>query len=170
MDSGSEWKMLKQVGLINYILFCGDREQVFKTAETPFRLTYGCEAIISVEIGELSWRRMKTLKEEEEEKNNEALAVELDLIDEVRVQDMATKQLIAAKYNRIVKSKSFEKDDLVLRRADIGNKNVRDGKLAANWEGPYKVKEKLGKGAYILETIEKKPVKRTWNTNKLNQY
>ncbi|KAI9083344.1 hypothetical protein K1719_034710 [Acacia pycnantha] len=83
-----------------------------------------------VEIGQPSWRRVKALQEEE---NNEALAAELDLIDEVRVtthyHDMATKQLIAARFNKKVKPRSFEKGDLVLRRADIGNKNANDGKL-----------------------------------------
>ncbi|KAK4253884.1 hypothetical protein QN277_010509 [Acacia crassicarpa] len=83
---------------------------------------------------------------------------------------MATKQLIAARYNKKVKHWSFEKGDLVLRRPDIGNKNARDGKLAANWESPYRVREKLGKGAYMLETLEKKLIKRTWNADKLKVY
>ena len=42
--------------------------------------------------------------------------------------------------------------------------------MAANWEGPYRVKEKLDDGAYILETLARKPVKRTWNANKLKMY
>lgn len=62
--------------------------------------------------------------------------MDLDLIDEVRVaahcRDMAAKKLILAKYNRKVSPQSFDKGSLVLRRADIGNKNARDGKLAAN--------------------------------------
>ena len=61
----------------------------------------------------------------------------------------------------------FHRGDLVLRRADVGNKNTKDGKLAANWEGPYWVKAKLDKGAYTLETLARKPIKRTWNANKL---
>ena len=56
------------------------------------------------------------------------------------------------KYTRKARPRSFNQ----------GNKNARDGKLAANWEGPYRVKEKLDDGAYILETLAKKPVKRTF--------
>ncbi|KAI9117909.1 hypothetical protein K1719_011051 [Acacia pycnantha] len=83
---------------------------------------------------------------------------------------MAAKQLVAAKYNRKVRPRSFDRGDLVLRRADVENKNARDGKLVANWEGLYWIKEKLEKGAYILETLGRKPVKRTWNADKLRVY
>ena len=72
-----------------------------------------------------------------------------------------------AKYNRRVKPQSFEKGDLVLR---IGNKNPKDRKLIVNWEGPCWVKEKLNKGAYVLEMLEKKLIKRTRNADKLKVY
>ncbi|KAI9100725.1 hypothetical protein K1719_024087 [Acacia pycnantha] len=98
-------------------------------------MTYGCEAMIPVEIGQPSWRRLRTL-EKREGVDSKALATELDLVDEIRVtahcRDMATKQLIIARYNQKVRPRSFDKGDLVLRRADVGNKNTRDGKLAAN--------------------------------------
>ncbi|MCI89481.1 gypsy retrotransposon integrase-like protein, partial [Trifolium medium] len=51
------------------------------TGETPFRLAYGTEAIIPVEIGEPSRRTEQPL---DEEMNNEALREELDLVEEIR--------------------------------------------------------------------------------------
>ncbi|KAK4276422.1 hypothetical protein QN277_019368 [Acacia crassicarpa] len=142
------------------------------TGETPFRLTYGCEAMIPVEVGEPSWRRLQVVQEEQA--NDKAIAAELDLIDEVRTaahfKDLAAKQLIIARYNKKVGPRSFKKNDLVLRRADIGNKNARDGKLAANWEGPYRIKEQLEKGAYTLESLDGKAIKRTWNADKFKAY
>ncbi|KAI9125272.1 hypothetical protein K1719_003888 [Acacia pycnantha] len=143
------------------------------TQETPFRMTYGCEAMIPVEIGRPSWRILRIL-EEGEGSNSNALATELELVDEVRTtahfRDMVAKQLIAAKYNRMVRPRTFDRGDLVLRRADVGNKNAKDGKLATNWDGPYRVKEKLDKGAHILETLARKSIKRTWNVDKLRVY
>ena len=72
--------------------------------------------------------------------NDDALKTNLDLIDEIRVtahcRELAAKQLLAAKYNRKVRPRAFNRGNLVLRRANIGNKNAKDGKLAANWEGP----------------------------------
>jgi hypothetical protein len=39
-----------------------------------------------------------------------------------------------------------------MRRARVENRNARDGKFKANWEGPYWVKSANAKGAYHLET------------------
>lgn len=64
----------------------------------------------------------------------------------------------------------LEVGDLVMRWADIGEKNASQGKLDLNWEGPYWVIAKTGRGAYILETLEKKPIPRTWNGTKLERY
>ncbi|KAI9124400.1 hypothetical protein K1719_004322 [Acacia pycnantha] len=80
------------------------------------------------------------------------------------------KQLIAARYNKKVRPRTFQPGCLVLRRADIGNKNSKDGKLAANWDGPYRVRETLERGAYILENLDGAPIKRTWNADKLKVY
>ena len=51
------------------------------TAETPFRLTYGTEAVIPVEIMEPS---RKTEVPLDEELNNQDLREELDLVEEIR--------------------------------------------------------------------------------------
>ena len=47
--------------------------------------------------------------------------------------------------------RDFERNDLVLRRNDISLPTQGEGKLATNWEGPYRVREVLGKGTYKLE-------------------
>nr|XP_025692462.1 uncharacterized protein LOC112794697 [Arachis hypogaea] len=118
------------------------------TKETPFRLTYGLDAVIPVEIGEPSPRLL--LKGVEE-------AVEKNLIDEARemahLTETALKQRMALRYNTKVLKRKFEPNDLVLRRNDIGPPTPGAGKLAANWEGPYSIKEAMGKGAFKLERL-----------------
>nr|XP_025641265.1 uncharacterized protein LOC112736143 [Arachis hypogaea] len=135
------------------------------TKETPFRLTYGLDAVIPVEIGEPSPRLL--LKGVEE-------AVEKDLIDEARemahLTETALKQKMALRYNTKVLKREFEPNDLVLRRNDIGLPTPGQGKLAANWEGPYRVKEAIGKGAYKLEKLDGKEVLRTWNASNLRRF
>ena len=54
------------------------------TGETPFRLTFGTEAIIPVEVTLTSFR----VKTYEDQKNQNELNNNLDLIDEVRVEAM----------------------------------------------------------------------------------
>ncbi|XP_015955678.1 uncharacterized protein LOC107480072 [Arachis duranensis] len=135
------------------------------TKETPFRLTYGVDAVIPVEIGEPSPRLL--LKGVEE-------TVEKDLIDEARemahLTETALKQRMALRYNTKVLKREFEQNDLVLRRNDIGLPTPGEGKLAANWEGPYRVKKVMGKGAFKLERLDGKEVPRTWNADNLRRF
>ncbi|XP_015967214.1 uncharacterized protein LOC107490929 [Arachis duranensis] len=108
------------------------------TGETPFRLTYGVDAMMPVEVGELSPRLLLGRVEE---------AVEKDLVDEARemahLSEAALKQRVALRYNAKVLGREFEQNDLVLRRNDIGVPTHGEGKLAANWEGPYRSKRRL---------------------------
>ncbi|GAU49214.1 hypothetical protein TSUD_369830 [Trifolium subterraneum] len=106
------------------------------TGETPFRLTYGTEAVIPVEIGEPSSRIEYP---PEEDINDELLSEELDLVEELRtgasLREATLKQKIAARHDKRVIKREFEVGSLVLRR---NQKDSREGKLAANWEGPYR--------------------------------
>ena len=50
------------------------------TGETPFQLTYGNEAVIPAKIGLTSYR----VDNHDEARNDEAIRLQLDLVDEVR--------------------------------------------------------------------------------------
>jgi hypothetical protein len=64
----------------------------------------------------------------------------------------------------------YSVNDLVLNRASIGLKNAKDGKLAANWEGPYQVIRSKQKGAYALESFQGRELPRTFNAADLRRY
>uniref|UniRef100_A0A2N9FY65 RNase H type-1 domain-containing protein n=1 Tax=Fagus sylvatica TaxID=28930 RepID=A0A2N9FY65_FAGSY len=83
------------------------------TKETPFKLTFGTEAVIPVEIG-LTTLRTTFHKEEENEG-------------------------AASYYNTKVKLRRFEVGDWVLRKVTQATKDPSQGKLGPNWEGPYKI-------------------------------
>ncbi|CAJ2634768.1 unnamed protein product [Trifolium pratense] len=138
------------------------------TGETPFRMVYGTEAVIPVEVGEPSRRTEQPL---EEEMNDEALREELDLVEEIltgaSLWEATLKQKIAARHDVKVIKREFEVGSLVLRR---NAKDSQDGKLAANWEGPYRVIDKTENGAYYLEDLRGKKLPRPWNAQKLKQY
>ncbi|XP_072072016.1 uncharacterized protein [Arachis hypogaea] len=126
------------------------------TGEMPFPLTYGVDVVIPVEIGKPNPRLLLGGVEE---------AVEKDLIDEAREKahllEAALKQRVALRYNGRVLNRNFEQGDLVLRCNDIRLPTPREGKLAANWEGPYRMREALGKGAYRLERLDGHKIPRT---------
>ncbi|GJT94753.1 reverse transcriptase domain-containing protein [Tanacetum coccineum] len=130
--------------------------------ETPFSLTYGTEAVIPAEIG------MPTLRTTDIDltKNNEALEMNLDLIEERReqaaIQEAKSKKKMEKYYNSRVRGTSFKPGDMVYRSNEASH--ARDeGKLGPKWEGPYEVKESLGKGAYKLKDCKGNEMPRTWN-------
>ncbi|CAJ2653385.1 unnamed protein product [Trifolium pratense] len=138
------------------------------TGETPFRLTYGTEAVIPVETGASSFRTEVPLEGED---NHEMLREELDLLEELRdgaaLREATLKQKIAKRHDKKVIKREFDVGTLVLRR---NQKDSREGKLAANWEGPYRVRAKTENGAYYLEDLYGKEIPRPWNAEKLKQY
>ena len=66
------------------------------TGETPFRLTYGTEAVIPAEVGLTSYR----VHNHDESRNDETMRLQLDLLDEVR---SAAEQRIARYQDRMAR-------------------------------------------------------------------
>ena len=86
------------------------------SGETPFRLVYGSEAIISAKVGLISYK----MGNYEKSRNDEAMHLQLDLVDKVRAifeQGLARYQNLMAKhYNSKVRHRDFQVGDLVLRK------------------------------------------------------
>ncbi|RDY09020.1 Retrovirus-related Pol polyprotein, partial [Mucuna pruriens] len=137
------------------------------TNETPFRLTFGTEAMIPVEIGEPSPRTALF----EPSKNEEELRANLDLVQEAKeiahVKEYAIKARAARKYNQRVIPREFKTGDLVLKKITM---TASRNKLTPLWEGPFRVIDEVGRGAYKLESLERKALPRTWNAASLRMY
>ncbi|GJT75886.1 hypothetical protein Tco_1042611 [Tanacetum coccineum] len=99
---------------------------------------------------------MPTLRtaEIDQTKNNEALGINLDLIEERReqtaIQEAKSKKKMEKYYNSRVRDTSFKPGDMVYHSNEASHAKD-EGKLGPKWEGPYEVKESLGKGAYKLK-------------------
>ena len=140
------------------------------TGETSFRLTYGSEAVILAEVGLTSYR----VHNHDENKNDEAMRLQLDLVDELRAtakQRLARYQDRMAKYyNSRVRHRDFQVGDLVLRKVMGTDRDPTQGKLGPNWEGPYRVASWQRKDTYHLETLEGQKLPHPWNTEHLRKY
>jgi hypothetical protein len=94
------------------------------------------------------------------QENEQLLREDSDMVEEIReaarIKELSRKQQVTQRYNLIVVPIIFQTSDLVLRRVSIGNRNAKDGKLRANWEGPYRVRSVAANGAYHLETLKGK--------------
>jgi hypothetical protein len=77
---------------------------------------------------------------------------------------------MAKYFNRKVNPRSFKVGDLVLRKVTLATRDPVEGKLAPNWEGPYKVIECRRPGAYYLEDSTGKALPRPWNADHLKKY
>ena len=140
------------------------------TGETPFRLTYGNEAVILVEIGLTSYR----VDNHNEARNEEGIRLQLDLVDEVRAiveqrlaryQDRMTKH-----YNSRVQHRDFKVGDLVLRKVMGATRDLMQGKLGPNWEEPSRITSWQRKGTYHLQMIDRQKLPHPWNTEHLRKY
>ena len=102
------------------------------TGETPFRLTYGNEVVIPAKIGLTSYK----VDNHDEGRNDEAIRLQLDLVDEVRAtaeQRLVRYQNRMAKhYNSRVRHKDFKVGDLILRKVMGAARDPTQGKLSPN--------------------------------------
>nr|GEU59427.1 reverse transcriptase domain-containing protein [Tanacetum cinerariifolium] len=136
--------------------------------DTPFSLTYGTEAVIPAEISMPTLRTAKV----DLVQNNEALEINLDLLEERRdqaaIREAKSKDKMEKYYNSKVRSASFKPGDLVYRNNNASHAEYT-GKLGPKWEGPYKVTKALGNGAYKLRDRDGKQLPRTWNVSNLKK-
>lgn len=102
------------------------------------------------------------------------MALGLDLLEEkreaARLRNRSYQPDIAKSYNRKVRTRTFQEGDWVLRRVFDNTKDKAAGKLAPGWEGPYKVIEVRGAGAYRLEDCHGKVQPNCWNALHLKIY
>jgi len=117
------------------------------TGETPFNLTYGTDAMLPIEVSEPILRRQI----EDWSVNNECLKAKLYLIEELRekakIREEAVKRRACKRFNAKVRPRTFSEGDLVWRMRTDARKDPAQGKLAPNWEGPFRVIENLKNGA-----------------------
>ena len=106
--------------------------------------------------------------------NEEQLCLNLDLIDEVRMdaeQRIARyKNLMAKQYDAMVKLRHFNIRDLILKRVSLTTKNSAHRKLGPNWEGPYKVINCKRQGLYYFEALDGRKLEHPWNVEHLRRY
>ncbi|VFR00756.1 unnamed protein product [Cuscuta campestris] len=137
--------------------------------ETPFSLTYGCEARLPIEAEFPTFRESNYQPQQNEEDH----LAELNLVEERRMAaevKMSTYQQVVKKYHdNKVGPRYFQVGDEVLRRREASRPSD-GGKLAKNWEGPYRVRAIIRPGTYRLETLEGVPVERTWNSHHLRKF
>ena len=110
------------------------------------------EAVLPVEIEIPSLKVLSQLKFSEAEWNQQRCE-QLNMIDERRLRAIchgqAYQKRVAKSFNKKVKPRHFEVDDLVVKKLIPNNSDPR-GIFTPNYEGSYIVKKILPGGALIL--------------------
>ena len=140
------------------------------TEETSFKLAYGSETVIPAKVYMANHRVMKY----QDEENEEQLCLNLDLIDEVRMdaeqRTARYKSLMTRQYDAVVKPRCFNIGDLVLKKVSLATRNLAHGKIGPNWEGPYRVINYKRQGSHYLEALNGQKLEHPWNVEHLRRY
>jgi hypothetical protein len=140
------------------------------TDATPFSLAYGSEAVIPAEVGSPSF----WVSHYNSGLNDEGIKLNLDLlqerIDEAQVTWAAYQNRAAGYFNKTVNPWKFQLGDWVLTKVSPITKEPTEGKLGAQWEGPYKVIQCHEKGAYHLIDTTGRRLPRAWNAEHMKKY
>ncbi|XP_016192864.1 uncharacterized protein LOC107633779 [Arachis ipaensis] len=156
--------------LIPEILWSYNTTPQTTTKGSPFRLVYGSECMILLELNQGSMRT----EHFDGDSNEQTRRVELDLIQKGHyVTELRQKSMQLAmkqQYDKIVRPRTLKEGDLVLIQLEDIQKPPRHGKLATTWEGPFRIAKVIGEGAYCLETLSRTTILNTWNISSLKYY
>ena len=102
----------------------------------------------------------------------------MDNIDEVSDKRLqALKEIekdkfrVARAYNKKVRAKSFQVDELVWKTIlPLGTKSNKFGKWSPSWEGPYKIVKVIFGNSYLVETMQGERLQRGLNGRYLKKY
>ncbi|XP_022891770.1 uncharacterized protein LOC111406613 [Olea europaea var. sylvestris] len=167
-DTKIYWKRKKDFGQMSCPMCYGriTRLHENRPGKHHFRLTFGMEAVVSVEILSETGR-MKV-----KQPDDTGTRGELDLLEEVRekaaIKMMVYKRRVVGYFNWRVNPRIFQSGDLILR--DAAATGHSSTKLEPNWEGPYEVIRSLGKEAYSLKDMRGRPLDRPWNAEHIKRY
>ena len=139
------------------------------TGETPFKLAYGTEAVLPMEVSLGSFR----IESFDPKTSEQGLLLDTDLLEETRdaahFRVVQYQRLVAKYYNTKIKPRSFQVNDLVLRES-AASMPSKVSKLSPPWEGPYKVIQVVRPGTYRLEHLDGTPILNAWNAVHLKKF
>ena len=160
--------------LLSEAVWANRTSQKSATRTSPFRLVYGYDAMLPMELTVMSTRRRYQSRLSKDDYFDKMVIDALDL-DEERLAALdhleAQKRRVERAYNKRVKRKAFSVGDIVWKAVlPIGHKDTRLGKWSPNWEGPFIVVNKLTGGAYLLADIDGEEHDRAINGQFLKKY
>ncbi|XP_070677797.1 uncharacterized protein [Malus domestica] len=140
------------------------------TRETPFSFAFGTDAVVLVELEQATFRVQNYVQS----KNDKQLILNLDLVEEYRIQahlrNVAYKQRISNYYDSKVKPRFFKVGDWVLKKRLLCDRVLSEETLSPNWDGPFEVVSISHLGSYKIRSSDGKTLGHPWNADHLKYY
>jgi hypothetical protein len=144
------------------------------TKVTPFEFVYGQEAVLPVKVNLGAYR----LAKQNDLSVDTYYALMVDNIDEVTDKCLEAleaiekdKRRVARAYNKRVKAKSFQVEDLVWKTIlPIGSMSNKFGKWSPSWECAYKVVSVCSGNSYMGESLQGQQLPRALNGRYLKKF
>ena len=164
-DYGDTWDTF-----VDAALFAYRTTQNATTKYTPFKLLYGHEAKIPLDLQD-------TNQDNLEKPYNEQLQRHIDFITEdfqqIRIQAQQNIKKAQQKqkqyHDKGIKPEKFNIGDKVLL-FELVKAGVHGDKFREKWTGPYYIHNTIAPGAYKLRTMDDKILWRTINIERLKRY
>ncbi|XP_050908335.1 uncharacterized protein LOC127121957 [Lathyrus oleraceus] len=142
---------------LDHILWACRTSPIEATKSTPFRLTFGHDVVLPVEI-HLQLIRIQSHHELPIQSYWSMMLDELVDLDEERLNALELlkrqKKRIEISYNKRVKVKSFSPEDLVWKVIlPMDQKDIALGKWSPKWEGPFHILEVFFNGSYEIKEL-----------------
>ena len=159
-DEGKDWDKL-----LPYLLFAYREVPQDSTGFSPFELLYGRPVRGPLDVLKESWVAS--------EKGDESVISHiLNMREKLsKMVDLVETNLVKAQnrqkrwYDRSARDREFKVGDQVLVLLPTST-----NKLLAQWQGPYVVKEKVGKVNYLVEMHDRRKRHRIFHVNMLKQW
>ena len=146
------------------------------TGMSPFRIMYGYEAVLPVELTEPTWAVLKWSSVRDRADLLALRARQFERRDAdleeagLHLRRMRENGKEAFDDSHVVRREELKIGDLVLVHDTAKEKNY-SVKLQYKWFGPYRVKEVIsGKGAYILEELDGSELKGSYAGSRLKRF
>jgi transposase InsO family protein len=127
------------------------------TKQTPFFLIYGRQAVMPIELQIQTYPEEPITSENFDDlllrRTHDLIGTTVEARITAKERIKLTQDLQKERHDKKISQRSFQQNDLVLEYRSK-DQNIYGDKFEPKWDGPFYIETVLGKGAYILRTLE----------------
>ncbi len=157
---------------IHHVVWVYNTTYETATGYSPFRLTYGMEVLLPIELEVMTLRTATMMRLPLDESQRHRL-LQINELDELQLKAHQSIEVEQAQQKKVfdkkVKKKEFKESDLVMM-FDARHHRMAYKKLLPKWFGPFVIKKMfVDNGSYELKNVDGSPYPNCINHDKLKK-